>query len=80
MARLPIPGSDEGNWGSILNDFLAQVHSSDGSLKVGSIQESALESSVQTKLNVVAGQQGPTGPTGPQGTQGSTGAQGATGS
>lgn len=33
MARLPTPGSDNGTWGSILNDFLDQSHNSDGSLK-----------------------------------------------
>lgn len=31
--RLPIPGSDDGQWGAILNDFLAQAHNADGSLK-----------------------------------------------
>ena len=33
MARLPVPGSDDGTWGSILNDFLTQSLNSDGSLK-----------------------------------------------
>lgn len=33
MARLPIPGQDSGNWGSILNDFLSMEHNSDGTLK-----------------------------------------------
>src|SRR5689334_6172015 len=33
MARLPIPGSDSGSWGNILNDFLTQSHNSDGTLK-----------------------------------------------
>lgn len=33
MARLPTPGSDNGTWGSILNDFLGQAHNSDGSIK-----------------------------------------------
>ena len=33
MARLPQPGSDSGTWGSILNDFLAVEHNSDGTLK-----------------------------------------------
>jgi hypothetical protein len=32
MARLPVPGADEGDWGDILNDFLSVEHSSDGSL------------------------------------------------
>ena len=30
MARLPVPGSDEGNWGEILNNFLHIEHNSDG--------------------------------------------------
>ncbi len=34
MTRLPVPGSDSGVWGSILNDFLAVGHNSDGTLKV----------------------------------------------
>lgn len=31
--RLPIPGSDDGQWGTILNDFLGRAHDGDGSLK-----------------------------------------------
>jgi hypothetical protein len=41
MARLPQPGGDDGNWGSILNDYLSQTHNTDGTLKddiVGSTQ------------------------------------------
>jgi hypothetical protein len=33
MTRVPTPGSDSGQWGQILNDFLAVEHNSDGSLK-----------------------------------------------
>src|SRR3990167_7802461 len=33
MARLPVPGSDDGTWGDILNEFLEVGHNSDGSLK-----------------------------------------------
>ncbi|MGI8483558.1 MAG: SGNH/GDSL hydrolase family protein [Thermomicrobiales bacterium] len=33
MARLPQPGGDAGNWGEILNDFLAVEHNGDGTLK-----------------------------------------------
>lgn len=63
MARLPNPGGDDGVWGSILNDFLAQAHNTDGTLKdtgvvaqkyvkPGSgIPESDLASAVQAKLN-----------------------------
>lgn len=30
MARLPVPGSDIGTWGDILNDFLSAQHNADG--------------------------------------------------
>jgi len=33
MARLPISGSDDGQWGNLLNDFLLQSHKTDGTLK-----------------------------------------------
>jgi len=33
MSRLPAPGGDSGAWGSILNEFLAVAHNTDGSLK-----------------------------------------------
>jgi len=33
MARLPQQGGDDGSWGTILNDFLAVAHNSDGTLK-----------------------------------------------
>jgi hypothetical protein len=42
MTRLPTPGSDNGAWGNILNDFLAVEHNSDGTLKAsGSISTKA---------------------------------------
>jgi len=37
MTRLPTPGSDSGNWGSILNDFLNTAHNADGTLKASGI-------------------------------------------
>jgi hypothetical protein len=33
MTRLPVPGSDQGQWGQILNDFLLEEHNADGTLK-----------------------------------------------
>ena len=38
MARLPQPGGDSGNWGTILNDYLLASHNSDGSLKSSAVQ------------------------------------------
>lgn len=35
MARLPIPGSDQGAWATILNDYLLQAHDNDGNLRPG---------------------------------------------
>lgn len=32
-SRLPTPGSDDGTWGTVLNDFLTQAHNADGTLK-----------------------------------------------
>jgi hypothetical protein len=51
--RLPIPGSDNGTWGDILNDFLVQAHNSDGSLQDGIITDAKVASSAaiaKTKL------------------------------
>jgi hypothetical protein len=33
MARLPIPGQDDGTWGDLLNEFLGVEHNPDGTLK-----------------------------------------------
>src|SRR5579884_4251649 len=33
MSRLPTPGSDDGTWGNILNDYLSQSLNTDGTLK-----------------------------------------------
>jgi len=46
MTRLPIPGSDDGSWGDILNDFLAQAHNTDGTLKASALASKADDSSV----------------------------------
>lgn len=65
MARLPVPGSDTGTWGQVLNDFLGVAHDSNGALKTSSISaghlqdniitEAKLDSTVRAKLNVGAG-------------------------
>lgn len=51
MARLPQPGQDKGQWGTILNDFLMQSHEADGQIKAGVISETQLSPSLQTKVN-----------------------------
>lgn len=42
MTRLPTPGSDNGAWGTILNDFLMQAHQPDGQVKEGVITAAQL--------------------------------------
>ncbi len=37
MSRLPTPGSDNGSWGDILNDYLSVAHASDGTIKPASL-------------------------------------------
>ncbi len=79
MPRLPHPGGDKGNWGTVLNDYLSVVHNTDGTIKNGAIAESQLDAAVQAKLNATGGASGATGAQGPQGSQGPAGPMGATG-
>jgi hypothetical protein len=50
--RLPTPGSDDGTWGDILNDFLMQSHSSDGTLAGGVVSASQLQNGVITDAHI----------------------------
>ncbi len=51
--RLPIPGSDEGQWGDILNQFLAVEHNNDGTLKTsGSLATKANATHTHTQSDV----------------------------
>jgi hypothetical protein len=60
VARLPVPGSDDGTWGQVLNDFLVVAHDSDGTLKAGAVDPSALQdgSVSNAKLSVSGGSDG----------------------
>lgn len=40
MARLPQPGGDSGTWGTVLNEFLAVSHNTDGTVKSGAVTKS----------------------------------------
>ena len=42
MARLPTPGGDDGTWGTVLNDYLSQVHAADGTLKASVVTTSQI--------------------------------------
>jgi hypothetical protein len=43
MARLPIPGADNGSWGQTLNDFLLASHEADGSLRSQALRAAGTE-------------------------------------
>ena len=54
MARLPNPGSDDGTWGDVLNDFLVQVHTSQGLLKDNSVGTPQLQNSSVSDTKLAA--------------------------
>lgn len=60
MARLPVPQSDEGVWGELLNDYLSQAHASDGTIKPSAVNSDAISDSAITasKLAASAGSNG----------------------
>ncbi len=49
MARLPKPGSDQGKWGEILNEYLSVAHDDNGNLKGDTVAESNLTPEVVEK-------------------------------
>ena len=55
MARLPTPGSDNGTWGVILNDFLEQSHDSIGILKENSVGTLQISDNSVTSAKIVDG-------------------------
>jgi hypothetical protein len=66
MARLPVPGSDSGQWGALLNDYLSQAHASDGTLKPDAVDASNLQNGAVTSAaledhSVTATKLAPTG-------------------
>jgi len=44
MVRLPTPGSDDGVWGQLLNDYLAVSHNTDGTLTSGVVANAQVAS------------------------------------
>lgn len=54
MSRLPTPGQDNGTWGDILNDFLGQAHSSDGTLKANSVGASQVQAGSITNTHIAS--------------------------
>ncbi len=43
MSRLPVPGSDDGVWGQLLNDFILHSHDEAGTLKAASVGNTQLQ-------------------------------------
>lgn len=60
MPRLPVPGSDNGTWGDVLNDYLAVAHDSVGNLKSNAVSSSVIQddSISEAKLNIGSGADG----------------------
>lgn len=54
MARLPQPGSDQGVWGDVLNEYLLESHAPSGLLKNDIVSENNLDTPIRTKLNAPA--------------------------
>lgn len=50
MSRLPLPGQDNGTWGTILNDYLQVEHNTDGTLKLRDQNLFAKKTDVDTQL------------------------------
>lgn len=54
MARLPIPGQDNGTWGQILNDYLSESLKPDGKIKDNAVTSSSLAPNSVTNANLAA--------------------------
>lgn len=57
MSRLPTPGSDEGNWGEILNDFLLTTHTADGRIKTDAVSNTQIQDGTVTKAKLGTSEQ-----------------------
>ena len=55
MARLPVPGSDDGTWGEVLNAYLLESHTIDGSLKNNAVTNSTLSPEAVSSSKIAAG-------------------------
>ena len=54
MARLPVPGSDTGTWGSILNEYLQQALKPDGTIKENAVTSEAIAPNAITATEIAA--------------------------
>ncbi len=55
MPRLPQPGSDDGTWGDILNQYLRVVHKTDGTLKDDAVTAASLQDGTITTAKLADG-------------------------
>ena len=55
MARLPIPGGDGGSWGTILNDFLSEAHTTSGAIKPSAVNTTAIANGAVTADKLSSG-------------------------
>jgi hypothetical protein len=55
MTRLPVPGSDDGTWGVLLNEYLSASHNSTGTLKDGIVANAQLATNAVGMSNIQAG-------------------------
>lgn len=55
MARLPQVGGDAGNWGEILNEYLAVAHKADGTIADDSVGTSQLKSNSISNSAIISG-------------------------
>jgi hypothetical protein len=55
MARLPVPGFDSNQWGTLLNEFLNVAHESDGTLRDQATIDGAEQASNKNTANGYAG-------------------------
>lgn len=55
MARLPVPGEDDGTWGSLLNDFLQVAHDASGALLPNTVSSATLQDNSVTNAKLNAG-------------------------
>ena len=52
MARLPTPGGDDGNWGTLLNEFLDVEHNDDGThLDASTSEKGVVELATAAEVN-----------------------------
>lgn len=58
MARLPTPGSDDGTWGDILNDYLSQSHNPDGTLSASAIPDASVTPAKLSQAYVPSSEKG----------------------